>query len=328
MKLKYLIASCIVIIAVFTLTGCPAYEPQDEPPAPNPATPATPTAPAIPNIPAVPDTPATDKVSVHVLNVGEGLSVFIDDGDAEVLIDGGYMKYGEGISGYISDYVDGDIEYVIATHSDGDHVGGLIRIYADYQVDCTIYGNTTGSATFLKFENAMKNEPDTEYRNDKDETLELSEGVTLRTIDVIDNAKKPNNNSVISILDVGGRKLLITGDAEAVDTKTEIGAENLLLGKIGKVDVYVVGHHGSETSSSQAFLDEIRPEYGIISTAGPSHKDRNPDEEVMERLSEIGTKLYATYRSGNITVTFDDGAISLSPPESQQITPQNYKEAA
>jgi beta-lactamase superfamily II metal-dependent hydrolase len=134
---------------------------------------------------------------------------------------------------------------------------------------------------------------------------------------------------VIALLDAGSRKLLVTGDAEAVDTKTEIGTENLLLGKIGQVDVYVVGHHGSETSSSQAFLDEIRPEYGIISSAGPEYrKYNNPDISVLNRLTALGAKMFATYRSGNITVTFDGGTIRLSPPESQQITPQNYKEAA
>jgi beta-lactamase superfamily II metal-dependent hydrolase len=89
----------------------------------------------------------------------------------------------------------------------------------------------------------------------------------------------------------------------------------------------VVGHHGSETSSSQPFLDEIRPEYGIISTAGPTHRDNNPDEDVMRRLSDIGTKLYATCRSGNTVVTFDGGQIEL-PSDSEQITLDNYKKAA
>jgi beta-lactamase superfamily II metal-dependent hydrolase len=313
MKRKCLITICIAVITVLALTGCPTYEPPEEPPAPNSTTPVSPTAPG---------TPISDEVSVHVLNVGEGLSVFIDDGNTEVLIDGGYMKYGKDISKYIREYVNGDIEYVIATHSDSDHVGGLIQIYADYQVDCTIYGDTSKKGNYPKFEAAAQNEPDSVYKNDEDEILELSDDVTLSIIDIIDDAGDTNDNSVISLLDVGGLKLLVTGDAQAY-------TENLLLGKIGQVDVYVVGHHGSETSSSQAFLDEIRPEYGIISSAGPEYRGyNNPDIGVLNRLSALGTKMFATYRSGNITVTFDDGTISLSPPESQQITPQDYKKAA
>ncbi|MDR1358035.1 MAG: hypothetical protein LBJ48_01570, partial [Coriobacteriales bacterium] len=122
--------------------------------------------------------------------------------------------------------------------------------------------------------------------------------------------------------DVGGIKTLITGDAE---DKTE----QLLSGRIGDVDIYVVGHHGSETSSSQTFLDEIRPEYGIISSQGPNVGSYdNPDIEVLRRLSKLGTVMYATYRSGTIVATIDGSGISLSPPESEQITPKNYREAA
>jgi beta-lactamase superfamily II metal-dependent hydrolase len=260
-------------------------------------------------------------VVVHVLDVGEGLSVLIDAGDAEVLIDGGYMKYGEAVSDYIEDYVDGNIEYVIATHSDSDHVGGLIQIYDDYQVDCTIYGDKSTSGNYLKFEEAALKEPNSDYRNDENEIFELSEGVTLRFIDPVDDASETNNNSVISILDAGGARLLITGDAQA-------STEKLLLRQIGKVDVYIVGHHGSETSSSQVFLDEIRPEYGIISSEGPGGRYRNPDEEIVKRLDAIGAKLYATYRSGSIIVTFADGRISVSPPAGEQITQRNSQEAA
>jgi competence protein ComEC len=150
----------------------------------------------------------------------------------------------------------------------------------------------------------------------------LSDGVTLSIIDVVDGDSNTNNNSVISLLDVGGKKTLITGDAEAK-------AEQPLLGLIGDIDIYVVGHHGSETSSSQAFLEEIRPEYGIISSQGPNIGSyNNPDIEVLKRLSSRGTQMYATYRSGTIVATIENGTITLSPPLNERITPENYKTAA
>jgi beta-lactamase superfamily II metal-dependent hydrolase len=168
MKPKHIIAVCISVLMVVALSGC--TEPK----------------------------PVPSKVTVHVLDVGEGLSVLIDDGDMEVLVDGGYMMYGKDISEYIGDYVDGDIEYVIATHSDSDHVGGLIRVYADCQVDCTIYGNEAEKGNYPKFREAALNELNSEYRNDIDETIVLSDGVTLRIYDVVDDAAEPNDNSVIS----------------------------------------------------------------------------------------------------------------------------------
>jgi beta-lactamase superfamily II metal-dependent hydrolase len=261
-------------------------------------------------------------VSIHVFDVGEGLAVLIDDGKVEVVIDGGYAKYGELLSNYIRRYVDGDIEYVIATHSHADHVGGLARIYADYQVDHTIYGDTGTSRQYKDFEGAATSEPNSDFKNDETETIALSEGVTLSIVDAVDDDKNTNNNSVISVLDVGGIKTLITGDAE---DKTE----QLLSGRIGDVDIYVVGHHGSETSSSQAFLDEIRPEYGIISRQGPNVGTyNNPDIAVLRRLAGLGTVMYATYRSGTIVATIGANGISLSPPKSERITPDNYREAA
>ena len=269
-------------------------------------------------IPAEPAPSETAALDIHMLDVGEGLSVLIDAGEYEVLIDGGYAKYGEYISGYIKQYIDGDIEYIISTHSDSDHVGGLTQIYKDYQVNHTIYGDTGKSQQYKNFEEAARDEPSSTFENDKDEVIDLGDGVTLKIIDVVDDDKKTNNNSVISLLDVDGIRVLITGDAEA---KTE----KLLLGMIGEVDVYVVGHHGSETSSSQAFLDEIRPKYGLISSEGPEGKYKNPDKEVMQRLLSLGTTLYATYRSGEITISIDYGEIHLSPPEQERLTLENYE---
>jgi beta-lactamase superfamily II metal-dependent hydrolase len=292
MRICIITAVCVLAL---TMTGCP-------PPPPPP--------------------PVTAATTIHVFDVGEGLAVLIDDGDVEMIIDGGYKQYGVPFSNYIKPYIDGDIEYVIATHSHAEHVGGLAQIYADYQIDHTIHGDTGTSGQYKDFEHAAQTEPDSDFKNDETVTLALSEGVSLSIIDIIDDDRNTNNNSVISVLDVGGKKTLITGDAEAK-------AEQPLHGLIGDVDIYVVGHHGSETSSTQALLDEIRPEYGIISSQGPNKgKYKNPDIEVLKRLSAFGTQLYATYRSGTIVVTIDGGAITLSPPVSERITSENYKEAA
>ena len=135
-------------------------------------------------------TPSESAVLVHVLDVGEGLVVLIDDEEAEVVIDGGYKQYGQAFSSYIKPYVDGDIEYVIATHSHADHVGGLARIYADYQVGHTIYGDTGTSQQYRGFESAARSEPGSTFENDDTETIVLSEGVTLSIIDAIDGGRR------------------------------------------------------------------------------------------------------------------------------------------
>jgi hypothetical protein len=148
------------------------------------------------------------------------------------------------------------------------------------------------------------------------EKIDLSDGVTLTIFAVLGDY---NKHSVVSVLDASGRKTLVTGDAE---TK----AEKRLLAMIGKVDVYVIGRHGSEIPSSQPFLDEISSKYGLISSQGPNKDSyNNPDIRVLQRLTEIGTEMYATYRSGIIVAKFDGNAIILSLPERERITAENYK---
>jgi beta-lactamase superfamily II metal-dependent hydrolase len=292
----------VAVVCALFLSACVPPAPQAEP-QPQPQSASAPAG-----------------VGIHVFDVGEGLAVLIDNGETEVVIDGGYAKYGKSFSAYISEYVDGDIEYIIATHSHADHVGGLAQLYADYQVSQTIYGDTGKSKQYDDFSSGAQSEPRSEFKNDETETIALGGDVTLSIIDAVDDDSNTNNNSVISILDVGGVKTLITGDAE---DKTE----RLLAGRVGDVDIYVVGHHGSETSSSQAFLDEIRPEYGIISSQGPDVGSYdNPDIDVLRRLSALGATLYATYRSGTIVATIEGDSISLSPPASERITPENYKD--
>ena len=253
------------------------------------------------------------EVTVHVMDVGEGLSVLIDNKDQEFLIDGGYAKYGKSISEYIGDYVDGPIEYVVATHSHADHVGGLAQIYKDYDALHTIYGDRGTSNQFKAYENGAKNEPDASYEEDENETLALGEGVNVKIIDTVDGDKNTNNNSVVMLFDILGEKVLVTGDAEDK-------VEKLFADKIGEVDIYVVAHHGSETSSSQILLDKIKPTYGLISSAGPDYSYHNPDPAVIKRLDNMDTIMYATYISGTIVVTIKGKNLDFSPPDSEILT--------
>jgi competence protein ComEC len=76
------------------------------------------------------------------------------------------------------------------------------------------------------------------------------------------------------------------------------------------IDIYVVGHHGSDTSSSKELLDFIKPTYALISSV-PVGRNQNPDSSVLQRLSDAGTEVYSTYLSGDIKVMFENGMISI-----------------
>jgi beta-lactamase superfamily II metal-dependent hydrolase len=278
-----------------------------------------------------------DIVTVYVFAVGEALSVFIDDGDTEVLIDGGKdggkRKNGGTIAELLKENIDdGTLEYVIATHSHIDHVGGLDKdIYGAFHVAHTIYGDKSESGQYTEFWNAANDEENSEVHNDIDEIIRLSDGVTLSIFDILDDNSNTNNNSVISLLDYHGTKMLVTGDAEDEKSKTVKTAltDRLRAEAISNIAVYIVGHHGSETSSSSELLSLIKPTYAIISSVGPNHGNyNNPDISVLERLTAVNAKIYATYVSGDITITFSAAGVNLSPPDSELITVSNYANAA
>jgi type I restriction enzyme M protein len=182
----------VIILAVALIfTNCSANEPSNPSQEPSQGSTSNTTQNEQPSIPTPPSPPSGEQpaqtgqqpaldngsVSIHVFDVGEGLAVLIDDGETEVVIDGGYKQYGVPFSAYIKPYVDGDIEYVIATHSHADLVGGLAQIYADYQVDHTIYVDTGTSKQYLDFENAASHEPNSDFKKKVTETIPLSDGV-------------------------------------------------------------------------------------------------------------------------------------------------------
>jgi beta-lactamase superfamily II metal-dependent hydrolase len=278
-----------------------------------------------------------DIVTVYVFAVGEALSVFIDDGDMEVLIDGGNdggkRKDGGTVAEFLSENIDdGTLEYVIATHSHKDHTGGLDEdIYDTFHVGHTIYGDKGTTKEYMEFWDSANMEEDSEVHEDIDEVITLSDGVTLFIFDIIDGEKNTNNNSVISLLDYHGSRMLITGDAEDKKNKTvrEALVSRLQKETISNIDVYIVGHHGSETSSSDELLSIIKPTYAIISSVGPNHGNyNNPDISVLERLTAVDAKIYATYISGDMVVTFNNEGVNISPQDSKLITTDNYADAA
>jgi beta-lactamase superfamily II metal-dependent hydrolase len=134
---------------------------------------------------------------------------------------------------------------------------------------------------------------------------------------ILDGASNTNNNSVVTVLEASGHKMLVTGDAEDEKSKK---VRTALLGRLQTenlypIDVYVVGHHGSETSSSAGLLSLIRPTFAVISNEGPSGQYENPDITVMKRLSAAGATVFSTYRSGDVVIEFGRDGIALSPPD-------------
>lgn len=242
---------------------------------------------------------------VHFIDVGQGDAILIDYGQMEVLIDGGDNKAGSTVVSYLSSYVDGPLDYLIATHPDADHLGGLDDALAAFQVSEVIdSGRPAATKTYQNYWNAVQAEPDCVLSYDEDRMISLGPDAVLSIIETGDDWETSNDSSVICQLICGNTSVLFTGDM----TKT---AELASLDLFGDIDVLKVAHHGSRTSTSQEFLDVIRPEYAVVSyLVGNSY--HHPTAVVLQRLLDRGTTVYGTGKSSTIILTIDSQGYSFN----------------
>ena len=243
-------------------------------------------------------------VRVHFLDVGQGDAALIDCGPTEVLIDGGDNGAGAAVAAYLAAYVDGPLDYLIATHPDADHIGGLDEVLAAYPVGEVIdSGRTSDTKTYADYWAAVQAEGCT-LSYDEDRILPLSDNTVLSLLETGDAWGDSNACSVVAQLTCGNVQVLFTGDMTA-----QVEAATLPL--FGDIDVLKVAHHGSASSTSQAFLDVVRPECAVISY-GQGNRYGHPTTQVLQRLLGQGISVYGTGKSGPIVLTTDGTTYSFN----------------
>ena len=243
------------------------------------------------------DTPTKDELKVHYIDVGQGDSILVELGETEILIDGGGKS--PGVVEYLSDYVDGAIEAMVATHPHADHIGGLIAVLDIFQVEeIWLNGDTSTSGTYSEFMSAVNSEGVQVYEARRGDTIEIGE-LTFKVLHPVNLDDTTNNNSIVLSLSYGETDFLFTGDAEE-----EAEASIVASGLIVQADILKVGHHGSRTASSKAFLAQVQPEAAIY-MAGVGNRYGHPHVETILALQAIGAEIYGTDTSGTILITTD-----------------------
>jgi len=266
-----------------------------------------------------------NALTVYFLNVGQGDSILLRFPDGtDFLIDGGNGSSAS--QAEIADYLGrlsatglDDIEYLIATHPDSDHINMLDDVLSTYEVNRIYYNGYIGNTvTFEKFDEAAKEEtygegtPAVRTLFDGDgETYHIDGG--SYTVDIYAPGYQrfgsdANAMSPIIIVEYGGRKLVLSGDAEEDTEAWFITATGLTA---IDCDIYKVGHHGSRTSSSVAFLDFITCEYAVIS-CGEDNSYGHPHQETLAKLEARSYLVYRTDQNGTVTAYIDaDGDIAF-----------------
>ncbi|PIR73863.1 MAG: hypothetical protein COU40_00190 [Candidatus Moranbacteria bacterium CG10_big_fil_rev_8_21_14_0_10_35_21] len=253
-------------------------------------------------------------LEVIILDVGQGDAILISEGSNQILIDGGTSgkKLLEKLGEYIP-FWDRQIEGIITTHPDQDHIGGLIDAFQTYKIK-TIFKTEARSSSlvFSALEKAIEKEKPARNAFGKAEAggmeiVEAKKGVKIKfpsgaEIDIQYpfaslnklNEKDSNAGSVVAKLIFGENSFLFTGDLPSTQ-EAELIKNKVAL----KANILKVGHHGSKYSTSQEFLNEVKPEEAIISV-GKNNRYGHPTPEVLERLKNIGAQIFRTDETGDI----------------------------
>lgn len=268
----------------------------------------------------VPEKAAADGGAMQVtfLDVGQGDCelIVLPDGKT-ILIDAGESKSADDIISFLEGQGISRLDYVIATHPHADHIGGMQEVIEAFDVG-EIYMPRVEHDT-KTYENLLLavQEKGLRVHTAKDGVSLMEEGgVSAQFVaPCADRYKDLNNYSAVLRLTYGDVSFLFMGDAEQ-ESEEQITAEV-------SADIIKLGHHGSSTSSSQAFLEAVSPAVAVIS-CGAGNSYGHPHEETLRTLDLLGIETYRTDQDSTVTVTTDGTTYQIETAASQKtgsITP-------
>lgn len=296
------------------------------------------------------------ELQIHFMDVGQGDGILILFPDGrDMLIDCANYNDSSTVRGEILDYMDdyvtdGQLDYLMLTHCDRDHVSFMDEVLEEYQVDNVFMPNvlathdkvaeadipqerlalftdedTVATACYADFFIAALTEPDctVTLNVDADEdsnSVVITDGERQSdgTYDGatymltfycptaeyyaesdLSSAEEKNAISPIGVLEYNGFRIVLTGDSNEINEPTFVDR----IGGQLDCDVLKVGHHGSETSSTEEFLDAIDCEYAVISCNAAGNNFHHPRQTTLDRFIERDMTVYRTDNNGNIVLT-------------------------
>lgn len=236
-------------------------------------------------------------LSVHFLDVGQGDSILISQGGNQIIIDGGPsgQKIMEKLGTYIP-FWDREIEVILITHPDSDHIEGFVEVLKNYKVDAVIEtGVQSDSQIYAELQKIIEEKNIPKIKSARGTEIKISEKNKLEILNSTDeNAamqKETNSSSIVSKLYAGNEEFLFTGDLPSEK-------ESSLFGSDLSADVLKVAHHGSKYSTSLEFLNKVNPRDSIISVGKNSYG--HPTAELLDRLRNKKANIFRTDEKGDI----------------------------
>ncbi|WP_391369472.1 ComEC/Rec2 family competence protein [Lysinibacillus sp. KU-BSD001] len=200
-------------------------------------------------------------MQVHFIDVGQGDSILIQSPNGKtMLIDGGTRGAGDDVVTYLKSLGISTFDYVVATHPDADHIGGLIDVFAAFHVHHFVNsGKDHTSETYADLLEAAVNEGSAYIEPNQGDSIALDNAVNIQVLYANKNASDNNDASLVLKLTYGNVSFMLMGDASK-EIETQIAATYDVSAQILKA-----GHHGSNTSSGLNFMQQVNPKAVILS---------------------------------------------------------------
>lgn len=238
-------------------------------------------------------------VVVKFFDVGQADSILVQSAGVNMLIDAGTNNMGNTVVQNLKDLGITKIDYLVGTHPHEDHIGGMDDVINNFEIG-TIYMPKvqTNTKTFEDVLDAISNKgltittPEVGYvfevGNTKCEVMCAGTGTTEENSNL-------NLSSIVIRMVYGEESFLFMGDAEEKNESSRQWSQTTVL---------KVGHHGSDTSSSESFLNQVKPEISVISV-GINNTYGHPKKTTLDKLNALETSIYRTDQNGTITITCD-----------------------
>lgn len=255
-----------------------------------------------------------EPLEVHFIYIGQGDATLVKCGKDIMLIDAGSAIEGPYLQYYLKKQGIKSIKYLVGTHADADHIGGLSAIIRKYDCEQIFLSENIGEIqnTYQATLDAMDRKG--YVRSPIQIGKEFSLGSSrFSLLGPISEGDQDNNQSIVIRIQNGAKSFLFTGDAQEAE-ETEL----IKSGQMLKADVYKAGHHGSKTSTTLRFLKAVEPSVCVIS-CGVDNAYGMPHREVIDLLKSKRIEIYRTDLLGNIVAITDGRNVDWTFTEPMQI---------
>ena len=243
--------------------------------------------------------------SVHIIDVGQGDSIFIQTPENKrILMDAGDEDAEHTVYSYLKRRGVKKIDVLIATHPDTDHIGSMDYIIDKFKISHFYMpeAKTDSEAFYNLLDSCKEKNLKIEYLT-KGDILKIDSSTTMEILSPSTITDKNNLNSIVSLLNYKGYEFLFTGDAEKENESEILSSCNL-----PDIDFLKAGHHGSSSSSTDEFIEKLKPEAVAIS-CGYNNDYGHPHRSVLDTFRKNGAVVYRTDKNGSLVFYCDKNGI-------------------